>query len=75
MKLDDLPSGVADSEANESPTREAFLEERKRFLEDVRLHGDAARPPFCPPDITIEKVKQGWPVFWKCTREALRVAR
>ena len=54
---------------------EAWLEERKRFLEDVRLRGDAARIPRCPPDITIEKVKQGWPVFWKCMREALRVAR
>ena len=75
MKLDDLPPGVADSKANESPTREAFLEERKRFLEDVRLLGDAATIPFCPPDMTIEKLKQGWPVFWKCMREALRVAR
>jgi hypothetical protein len=75
MKSDDLQSGVADSDANESPTREAFLEERKRFLEDVRLRGGAARIPFCPPDITIEKVRQGWPAFWKCMREALRAAR
>src|SRR4029077_15272597 len=75
MKLDDLPPGVADSKANEGPTREAFLEERKRFLEDVRLLGDAATIPFCPPDMTIEKLKQGWPVFWKCMREALRVVR
>jgi hypothetical protein len=75
MKLDDLPPGVADSKANESPTREAFLEERKRFLEDIRLLGEAATIPFCPPDMTIEKLKQGWPVFWKCMREALRVAR
>jgi hypothetical protein len=75
MKLDDLPLGVADSEANESPTREAFLEETKRFLEDVRLLGDGATIPFCPPDMTIEKLKQGWPVFWKCMREALRAAR
>ena len=37
--------------------------------------GSAARIPCCPPDITIEKVRQGWPVFWKCMREALRVAR
>jgi hypothetical protein len=75
MKLEDLPSGVADPESTETPTREAWLEERKRFLEDVRLRGDAANLPFCPPDITIEKVWQGWPVFWKCMREALRVAR
>jgi hypothetical protein len=75
MKSDDLQSGVPDSDANESPTREAFLEERKRFLEDVRLFGDAATIQFCPPDMTIEKLKQGWPVFWKCMREALRVAR
>ena len=40
MKLDDLPSGVAGSETNESPTPEAWLEERKRFLEDIRLHGE-----------------------------------
>ena len=75
MNLDDLPSGVTDSEPTGTPTREAFLEARKRFLEDVRLRGDAANLPFCPPDITIEKVKQGWPVFWKCMREALCVAR
>jgi hypothetical protein len=75
MKLDDLPSAVANSEANESPTPEAFLEERKRFLEDVRLRGDAASLPRCPPDMTIEKLRQGWPIFWKCMREALRAAR
>jgi hypothetical protein len=75
MKLDDLPSGIAGSETIESPTPEGWPEERKRFLEDVRLLGDAATIPFCPPDITIEKVKQGWPVFWKCMREALRAAR
>ena len=39
MKSDDDQSGVAGSVSNESPTREAFLEERKRFLEDVRLRG------------------------------------
>jgi hypothetical protein len=50
MKSDDDQSGVAGSVSNESPTREAFLEERKRFLEDVRLRGGAARIPFCPPD-------------------------
>jgi hypothetical protein len=75
MNLDDLPSGFAGSESNESPTSEAWLAERKRCLEDVRLRGDAAKLPFCPPDITIEKVKQGWPAFWKCMREALHVAR
>src|ERR1700722_175995 len=75
MKFDDLQSGVADSNANESPTLEAFLEERKRFLEDIRLRGGAARIPRCPPNMTIEKLKQGWPVFWNCMREALRAAR
>jgi hypothetical protein len=75
MDLDHLLSGAANSDANESPTREAFLEERKRFLEDIRLHGGAARIPRCPPDMTIDKLKQGWPIFWKCMREALRVVR
>jgi hypothetical protein len=75
MDLNHLPSGVAGSDTNESPTSEALLQERERFLEDVRLHGGASRIPRCPPDITIEKVKQGWPVFWKCMREALRAAR
>jgi hypothetical protein len=75
MNLDDRPSGLAGSESNESPTSEAWLAERKRFLEDIRLQGSVARIPRCPPDITIEKVRQGWPVFWKCMREALRVAR
>jgi hypothetical protein len=75
MKLDDLPSGVTDLEANESPTREAFLEARKRFLEDVRLLGDAATIPFCPPDMTIEKLKQGWPAVGGVMREALRGVR
>ena len=75
MDLDHLPSGVAGSETNEGPTPEALLEERKRFLEDVRLLGDAATIPYCPPDMTIEKPKQGWPAFWNCMREALRAAR
>jgi hypothetical protein len=75
MKLDDLPSGVADSEANESPTREGFLEARKRFLEDVRLLGDAATIPFSPPGMTIEKLKQGWPEVWGVMGEALRGLR
>src|ERR1700722_20667541 len=75
MKFDDLQSGVADSDANENPTHEAFLDERKRFLEDIRLRGGAARIPRCPPDITIDKVREGWPVFRQCMREALRAAR
>jgi hypothetical protein len=39
MKLDHLLSGVAGLERNECVTPEAWLERRKRFLEDVRLRG------------------------------------
>ena len=86
MKLDDLPSGVAGPETSPAgPTArseievaaptEAWLEETKRFLEDVRLRGDAAALPGCPPDMTIEKLRQAWPTIWKCICEALRVVR
>jgi hypothetical protein len=75
MDSDHLPSGVAGSETSESPTPEAWLEERKRFLEDVRLRGGAARIPCCPPDITIKKVEEAWPAIWRCMREDLRTVR
>jgi hypothetical protein len=88
MKFDHFPSAVTGSETNESPAGfparsemvpdpepPGWSETRKRFLEDVRQRGGAATIPGCPPDITIEKVEQAWPAFWKCMREALRVAR
>ena len=76
MELDGLLSGVAGSETNENPTREAFLERKgNAFLKRFACWGCCEDFPPCPPDITIEKVRQGWPVFWKCMREALHVAR
>jgi DNA polymerase type B, organellar and viral len=88
MKSDDLPSVIEDPEMNGDPSGpearseievrappKGWLEERKRFLEEVRLRGSAASIPGCPPDITIEKVEQAWPTVWNCMREALRVVR
>jgi hypothetical protein len=57
------------------PTPEEFSELRRKFLEEVRLRGGAATLPGCPPDITIEKLKQAWPLFRECMRNARRVLR
>jgi hypothetical protein len=60
---------------DQNPSPKEFEELRRIFLEDIRLRGDAASVPGCPPDMTIEKLKQIWPTIWKCMPEALRVLR
>ena len=74
-----VPEEVIASETSVSDPNDqnpkGFEELWRIFLEDIRLRGDAAHIPWCTPDITIDKVKRGWPAFWKCIRQALRAAR
>jgi hypothetical protein len=69
-----LDISICDSN-NRNPTPKEFAQLRRNFSEDIRLRGHAANVPGCPPDITIEKLKQAWSAIWKCIREALRVVR
>jgi hypothetical protein len=57
------------------PEPTGWSETRKRFLEDLRSLGGAATIPRCPPDITVEKVQEGFPLVLKLLREASRAVR
>jgi hypothetical protein len=79
MKDDNPPASPQDRDGTDpspglglwvpDPEPPGWSETRKRFLEDVRSRGGAATIPGCPPDITVEKVEQAFPLILKAFRD------
>jgi hypothetical protein len=57
------------------PEPPGWSETRKRLFEDLRSRGGGATIPGCPPDITVEKVEQGFPLILKTLRDGGRFLR
>jgi len=83
MKDDNLPASPQDRDGTDlspglwvpDPEPPGWSETRKRFLEDLRSRGGAATIPGCSPDITVEKVEQGFPLVLKALRDGGRFLR